>query len=88
MADEGSACEVFGGVGEIMIELHGWLTIRPTYMDEDKHPEIDEELIYKEVEMLVESLRLRTLDKVKWKNGICHIDISYFSNHYYIRVLS
>ena len=64
-----------------MIELHGWLTIRPTYMDEDKHPEIDEELIYKEVEMLVESLRLRALDKVKWKNGICHIDISYFSNH-------
>ncbi len=64
-----------------MIELRGWLTIRPTYMDEDKHPEIDEEGIYKEVEALVESLELHTIEKVKWRNGTCHIDVSYFSNH-------
>lgn len=64
-----------------MIELRGWLTIWPTYMDEDKHPEIDEEAIYKEVEAFVESLELHTIEKVKWRNGICHIDVSYFSNH-------
>ena len=36
-----------------MIELHGWLTIRPTYMDEDRHPEIDEDRIYNEFRVLV-----------------------------------
>lgn len=64
-----------------MIELHGWLTIRPTYLDEDNHPEIDEDRIYKEVEDLVESLKFGALEKVKWKNGTCHINISYYSNH-------
>lgn len=64
-----------------MIEIHGWLTIYPTYMDEDKHPEIDEENVYNEVKSLVESLKLQSLGKVKWQNGYCHIDMSYYSNH-------
>lgn len=64
-----------------MIELHGWLTIRPTYMDEDRYPEIDEDRIYNEVEKLVKTLSLETLSKVNWKNGNCHLDVSYFSNH-------
>lgn len=64
-----------------MIELRGWLTIVPTYMDEDKHQEIDEEKVYKEVEALVESLELRTIEGLKWRNGTCHMDVSYFSNH-------
>ncbi len=64
-----------------MIELHGWLTVYPTCPDEDRHPEIDEESIYRNVEMLVESSNLQGIVKLGWRNGSCHLDTAYFSNH-------
>ncbi|MBQ7775251.1 MAG: hypothetical protein IJ379_04955 [Lachnospiraceae bacterium] len=64
-----------------MLELHGWLTIWPTYMDEDKHPEIDEKRIYEEVENIIASMETKSIERVKWRNGTCHLEVSYFSNH-------
>ena len=63
-----------------MLEMHGWLTVYPTYLNEDKHPEIDEYAIYKNVENILAQCGIEQIKRLKALNGSFYIDVSYFSN--------
>ncbi len=63
-----------------MLELHGWLTVYPTYEDEDKHPEIKEQAVYQNVENLLAQCGIEQMKRLKALDGSWYIDVSYFSN--------
>lgn len=63
-----------------MITIYGWLEIRPTFLDEDLHPEIDEELINHEVERLVSELKHTKLNIIE-KNYTRFIQFGVMENH-------
>lgn len=63
-----------------MVEIHGWLVIRATYLDEDKHPEIDEDAVYSEVNRIVAEVKHNDI-AIKVRNGLLVIDFLLHSNH-------
>lgn len=63
-----------------MITIYGWLEIRPTFLDEDLHPEIDEERINHEVERLVSELKHTKLNIIE-KNYTRFIQFGVMENH-------
>lgn len=63
-----------------MITIFGWLEIRATYLDEDKHPEINESMIYKEIEKKISELRHNEVELVE-KNYTCYVQFSVLENH-------
>ena len=52
-----------------MLELHGWLTVYPTYEDEDKHPEIKEQAVYQNVENLLAQCGIEQMKRLKALDG-------------------
>ena len=63
-----------------MITIFGWMEIRSTYLDEDLHPEIDENMIYYEVEKIIDELKYNEIKLVK-KNYTRFIQFNVFENH-------
>lgn len=61
-----------------MIELHGWLTIRDTYKNEDKFI-VDEYKSIFLVNKLIKELKWNTI-QLKSRNGTCYIEITVFAN--------
>lgn len=61
-----------------MIELHGWLTIRATYENEDKI-EVEEEKTIALVKELILTLKWNNI-QLKTRNGVYYIETSIFSN--------
>ncbi len=62
-----------------MIELHAWLTIWPTYMDEDIHTEINEEEIYKKIDNILNNQKYNSLYLVE-KNGPRALNVCLYDN--------
>lgn len=66
-----------------MIELHGWLTIVATYLDEDKHPEIDEEQIYSDALKAAAQCTLpEKYVSLNCINGTYFLNVACCPNHY------
>lgn len=63
-----------------MVTIFGWIEIRSTYLDEDLHPEIDEDKIYSEVEKLVCGLKYSEINLVE-KNYTRFAQFSVIENH-------
>ena len=63
-----------------MIQIHGWLEIIPTYLDEDVHTEIDEKAIYSQVDDIIANLEYSDL-KIISKNGVKVINFFLCTNH-------
>lgn len=63
-----------------MVTIYAWLEIRATYLDEDLHPEIDEEKIYEEVNDMVKSLKHNEIQILE-KNYSRYIQFSVLENH-------
>ena len=63
-----------------MVTIFGWMEIRATYFDEDKHPEIDENKIYSEIEKRINELKYNEV-KMFERNYTRFIQFSMFENH-------
>lgn len=63
-----------------MVTIFGWMEIRATYFDEDKHPEIDENKIYSKIERIIGELKYNELKLVE-KNYTRYVQFSVFENH-------
>ena len=63
-----------------MITIFGWLEVRATYLDEDLHPEIDENKIYHDVEKAISELKYNEL-KMLQKNYVRFVQFSVNENH-------
>lgn len=61
-----------------MIELHGWLTIRATYKNEDEI-EVDEEKAIFLVKELIQKVKWNDI-QLKTRNGAYYIETSVFAN--------
>lgn len=62
-----------------MVEIHGWLTIFATYLDEDIHSEIDEDKIRMEVEQILKNAKYNHIE-IKEINCLDSIDFSFYDN--------
>ena len=64
-----------------MIELHGWMTISPTYKNEDLHTDIQEYKIIQDVKDYIKKLKYNTIDRLRVRCGTYYIVADYYSNH-------
>ena len=64
---------------EIMVELHGWLSISKTYNDEDTMSEHELDIIAKNTQVLLNKRISGT--QLRYANGSAYIDTLFSSNH-------
>lgn len=63
-----------------MTEIHAWLVIRATHLNEDNHPEINEKEIYDKVEGIISNLKYNEI-KILQRNGLNNINMFLYTNH-------